>query len=349
VSRNREKGDFRKGVHELSPSCLAYLQPDGSWGRNNAGLVTDGEGSLLVDTLFTIGLTHEMLSAFRDACPRAARIGQVINTHANGDHCWGNQVVDGAEIISTAKSAAEMTELDPADMAKLAGLARKTAGWGGVRLALSALAGALGVTKVQAVLAAAPYLNEIFGEYDFTGIRLVPPTRTFDGTLTLEVGAKRVELIEVGPAHTKGDLLVWVPEDRVVFTGDILFIDGHPVVWEGPVSNWVAACDRILALNAQAIVPGHGPLTDRAGVVAVRDYLVYLETEARARFEAGMTWQEAAIDISMGQFDHWSDAERVAVNVETLFREFNNLGSRPSVVPCFVAMAKYAAETGCRH
>ncbi len=336
-------GRHTMSIEELGSGCFACLQSDGSWGWSNAGLISDSGASLLVDTLFTLPLTARMLRALRDACPSAGEVGQVVNTHANGDHCWGNQVVENAEIISTRKAAQEMREFEAGDMVRMCALARRASGWGRLRGPLAGLAGLLGATKVQHVLEAAPYLDSIFGDFDFQGIRLVPATRTFDGTLTLEVGSKRVELIEVGPAHTKGDLLVWLPRERILFTGDILFIDGHPIIWEGPVDNWIRACDRIVDLQPQAIVPGHGPLTDLRGVVQVRDYLIYLRDESTRRFEAGMGPSEAAYDISVGQFSHWNDAERVVVNVDTIYRDLRREPPRQgSPLPCFVAMSRYS-------
>src|SRR3546814_12698211 len=77
------------------------------------------------------------------------------------------------------------------------------------------------------------------------------------------VGNKRVRLVDVGPAHTASDVLVHVPEDRVVYTGDILFNGGHPAIWAGPVGNWIKACDTILDWNVDFIVPGNGPVSDR--------------------------------------------------------------------------------------
>ena len=94
-----------------------------------------------------------------------------------------------------------------------------------------------------------------------------------------------VELIEVGPAHTQGDMLAYVPDDRTIFTGDILFIGGTPIVWAGPLANWIAACDLMLGLDVDTVVPGHGPVTDKAGVAEVRDYLAFVDAAAAVRHD----------------------------------------------------------------
>ena len=130
---------------------------------------------------------------------------------------------------------------------------------------------------------------EAFGAFDFGEVTLRAPTTTFEEELVLTVGDKAVHLIQVGPAHTRGDTLVYVPANRVVFTGDILFMGSHPVMWEGPVSNWVRACDVLLALDVDIVVPGHGPLTDKTGVRAARAYWVALERAVQAGHAAGAT------------------------------------------------------------
>src|SRR2546421_9151623 len=78
-----------------------------------------------------------------------------------------------------------------------------------------------------------------FGPFNFENITLTPPGKTFEGEMTLKVGNKTVQLIEVGPAHTRGDTLAHIPDDRVVFTGDILFIGGDPLMWAGPLGDWL--------------------------------------------------------------------------------------------------------------
>ncbi len=315
-------GEFRfsKGLHDLGDGAWAWLQPDGSWGWSNAGLIEDGGESLLVDTLFDLRLTEEMLRALRASIPAAARIGTLVNTHANGDHCYGNQLLAGARIVASRASAEEMDELPPETMA--------------------------GLMKNAAALGpGGEFLRRCFAPFEFGGIVHTPPTETFDGELRLRVGGKEVVLIEVGPAHTKGDVIVHVPADGVIYTGDILFIDGTPIMWQGPVANWIAACERIAALGCDVIVPGHGPITDAKGALAVRDYLVYVRDEARSRYDAGLDAAAAARDIALGDFSAWGDAERIAVNVHTLYREWSaGAQGRANALELFGLMAELAAR-----
>ncbi len=288
---------YEKGLHEVADGVWAYLQPDGGWGWSNAGLVTGGGTSLLVDTLFDLRLTAEMLAAMRRITPAAEHIGTVVNTHANGDHCYGNALVAGSEILSTVRCAEEMGQLPPSTMA-----------------AMMRAAPSLG--------RAGEFLARIFAPFDFDDVPLTLPSRTFEGRLDLRLGDRRVSLVEVGPAHTAGDAIVHLPTDGVVFTGDILFHGGHPIVWAGPVANWVAACDRILALEPTVVVPGHGPLATPGAVADLKVYFEFLTREARTRFDAGMTPMEAARDIELGPYSGWGEPERVVANVHALYRDF---------------------------
>ena len=329
-------------LREVGEGSFAYLQGDGSWGWSNAGLVTSRGDALLVDTLYDLNLTRRMLDVMRRRTSAADHIATVVNTHANGDHCWGNQLVSGAEIVASRRAAAEMRELSPALMKTLVRASRLALGLGGrVRRAADVL-GRL-VPRAASFGAAAQFVVDKFGAFDFEGIELTLPTTTFDGDLTLQVGDKDVHLIEVGPAHTSGDAIVHVPSDRVVFSGDILFIGSHPIVWDGPVSNWIRACDRILELDIDTVVPGHGPLTDKAGVLRVKEYWEYLLSESRDRFEAGMSADEAARDIAFEGFSHWLDRERVAVNVDTIYRELSGDRSKRDPLALLASMARFAA------
>lgn len=307
------KSNYGAGVRDLGRGCFAYLQPDGGWGLSNAGLVTDSGEALLVDTLFDLPHTRLMLDEFARAS--RAKIRTVFNTHHNGDHWYGNELVAGAEIVASEKAAAAMAHESPAVLASMMKAAPN-----------------LGLTG--------EYFVHCFGRYEFTGITPKMPDVTFHGRLTRRVGTKSVELIEVGPAHTGGDALAYVAAAKTIFTGDILFINGHPIVWAGPVANWIAACDLILGLDVETVVPGHGPVTDKEGVRRVRDYLVYIAREARARYESGLGAFEAARSIALDDFASWGDSERIAVNVATLYREFGAKDTPSDAATLFGWMAQ---------
>lgn len=304
---------YTLGLHELSNGCHAYLQPDGGWGWSNAGLIVGDGASLLVDTLFDLKITQKMLDTMAHATQKAP-ISTVVNTHANGDHCYGNQLLAGKEIIASAATAHEMSEVPPAMLA-----------------ALNSAPGDVG-----------DLFRHFFGEFDFEGIEPTLPTKTFTGKHSVTVGGRVVELVEVGPAHTAGDTLVFVPDARTVYTGDILFIGGTPIVWAGPLDNWIAACDLICSSDVEHIVPGHGPLTDKAGVTAIRDYLAYVQDEATERFNGGMDAWDAARDIALNGFAKWGEFGRLAVNVDTVYRTLSGTHKSPDVVEQFRRM--YAME-----
>ncbi|MDP4977746.1 MAG: MBL fold metallo-hydrolase [Ilumatobacteraceae bacterium] len=302
---------------ELSDGCLAYVQPDGSWGWSNAGLVVGDGASLLVDTLFDLKLTQQMLDSLAPFT-RSAPIRSLVNTHANGDHCYGNELVAGAEIIASTAAAHEMTEVPPAMLA-----------------ALNAAPGEIG-----------QLFRSFFGAFEFADITMTLPTRTFDVRLDVEVGGRVIELIEVGPAHTRGDVIAYVPDARTMYTGDVLFIGGTPIVWAGPLSNWILACDLMLGMDIDTVVPGHGPVTDKQGIVQVRDYLSFIEQGAVARYESGMDAFDAARDIARemsatgSSFASWGEAGRISVNIETAYRSLDPNHQSPDVVEQFRRMAQ---------
>ncbi len=310
---------YERGLHEIGAGTWAYLQPDGGWGWSNAGLVADGDASLLVDTLFDLRLTAEMLESMRRATAAAETVDTVVNTHANGDHCYGNQLVAGAEIVASTASAREMEEV-PASV--LAGMVANAPGLGAI----------------------GEFVTEIFGRFSFEGIEKVGPTRTFERELTLTVGERDVRLLELGPAHTAGDVVVHLPDAGVVFTGDLVFNGGHPIVWAGPVANWVAACDRLLALDADVVVPGHGPLGDRTCIEAERGYLQWLIDEGTPRLQGGLSPLQAARDMAGGPYAGWGEGERLVVNLTAVARDLG-LAPADDFLTLFGGMAELAAAT----
>jgi 2-keto-4-pentenoate hydratase/2-oxohepta-3-ene-1,7-dioic acid hydratase in catechol pathway/glyoxylase-like metal-dependent hydrolase (beta-lactamase superfamily II) len=290
---------YTRGLHEIGDRVWAWMLPDGGFGWSNAGLVAGDGASLLVDTLFDLPLTREMLAAMAPITERAP-ITDALITHSNGDHTHGNQLLDGSvRVIAATGTAEEIKHGMAPEMLVMA----QTADLGPV---------------------ATRYLRERFGPFDFGGITLRNADQTFDDRLTVEVGGRRVELLNLGPAHTAADSVVHVPDAGVLFAGDLLFIGCTPIVWAGPLANWVAACDAMIALDAPTVVPGHGPITDADGIRAVRGYLVHIAEQSEAAYRKGLSFLEAADTIDLGEYASWLDAERAVINVYTRYRELDS-------------------------
>jgi cyclase len=306
---------FPTGLSDLGEGVYAWLQPNGDAGESNAGLVVGKGESLLIDTLWDLRLTRQMLAAMA-AHTVNAPIRVLVNTHADGDHCWGNQLLAGAEIVATRATTQDMLEEDPRTLRMLATLGRAVRPLARLRSPLPGLR----------MLAEFATLTEMLTPYDFAGIDLTCPTRTFDGTLSLEVGGRRIELIELGSAHTPGDTIVHVPDARKVFAGDLMFVGVTPIMWVGPVENWLAALDRIIDLNPRVVVPGHGPPTDLDGVRAVRAYWQYVAAAVREGVANGINPADAAKqivhspDFGRQPFADWDNHERLIVSAQIIAR-----------------------------
>jgi cyclase len=319
---------FEGGLREIAPGVHAWLTPNGSWGETNAALVV-GEGeSLLVETLWTVPMTRRMLDAMEPLSAEAP-IRRLVNTHADGDHWWGNQLVAGAEIVATRAAAEEMSAMTPGRMASFKRLARALGA--GARLRLPG--GELG-----------RYVSRMLAPFDFSGIDLTPPTRTFEGSLTLDVGGRAVELIEVGPAHTGGDAIVHVPDASTVLAADILFSGLTPVMWAGPPERWIAALERIEELAPDVVLPGHGPPSTLAEVRELRGYFELVARAGRERLGAGDSTDDAAVAIveseefRAGPWASWPLPERLAVTLRTM------AGTAGNPLATFAEVAKVACR-----
>ena len=275
------------GVH-------AVLTPGLRLGESNSGLIGSG-GGLVVDTFWDLPSTQAMLDLYASVHPDAPR--RLVNTHHNGDHCFGNQLLADAEIIAHRGCAERFGTDAPPEL-------------------LAALAASEDIAPELEPFA------EALRSFDFSGIELTPPTTVIDDDTTIDLGDRSVELLYVGPAHTEGDVAVWLEEDGVLFTGDVLFHECAPIGWEGSYAAWIDALERLAALEPDVVVPGHGPLTDASGLLALRDYLIHVRTAARAHFDAGDDVYTAASQIDLAPFRGWAEHERIVFQVDRAYREF---------------------------
>lgn len=301
---------FAEGLYELTPDTYAWMVPNGSWGETNLGLLRCGAQSVLIDTCWDLHFMREMLdhsAAVLDTAP----ISHVINTHADGDHCWGNQLFADGPITSTQASALQIHQHPPAQLRALQ--------WG------ARLFQHLPIGHVDAL---GRYMGDMLRPYRFGGVKVVAANQTFSGQTSIDVNGVVLRLVEVGPGHTDGDCIVHVPDRHVVYTGDILFVGVTPVAWAGPVSRIVDALQQVKTLQAKVIVPGHGPLATLSEVQDQIDYWDWLQSYLAPMAAAGMTPDQASqhclqsTSFRESPFAAWLAPERLFTSACTLYREW---------------------------
>ncbi|MGA5702336.1 MBL fold metallo-hydrolase [Peterkaempfera bronchialis] len=304
-------------------------QPSTGWGMANCGLLSPRRGrtAAWIDSPYDRARALEFLELGRPLLAEGARIDRVIVTHGNGDHLWGAEVVPEAEVIATRETLGHIDhEPDPAQLHALVhGIDPDTVlGW---------------------------YLRRSFGRFDWSGTEVRRPGTVFTGELELQVGDIPVHLIALPPAHTAGDLLVHLPQQGTVFTGDVVFAHtadqpgDHPVHWAGPLAGVVSACERALATGASTFVPGHGPILDREGVRGHIGYLEYVRERAHRLHTAGVPALEAACRVIAEQrHPGMSLPERLVVTIATEYRHLEGGGGLPDMLATVSQVAQVAWE-----
>ena len=295
-------------MEQVSNSCFAVLNEKNRVCDANSGLINLG-GGMVIDTQSDLPHARQMIEMFGKVWPAMPK--RVVNTHEDSDHVFGNQLFEGAEIIGHRSLPERMKKV--AEPEEIQGL---------MEAANGAVKGFLLKLVHPGLAAAGRQLDE---DYDFSGIELVPPTTLFDDRLEIMLDDAEVHIIHVGPCHEVGDALIWMPKERVLFAGDVLFRLCTPMGWVGTYEKWFETLDMIVdELKPEVIVPGHGPLCGVEGATEMKAYLEYVRNESRAFFDKGLKAGEAARKIDLGPYSDWLCPERIYMNIERAYREFRN-------------------------
>lgn len=273
-------------LRTVADDVFAWVQADGSWWVNNAGAIGTPNGVIVIDTCATERRTRAFLRAVARETD-AAPITCAVNTHHHGDHTYGNCLLPESTVI-------------------------------------------IGHEATRAGLLADPVIDGCppFWEPvpDWGNVTRRPPTATICTGLTLHCGHVQVELRHPGyPAHTAGDLVAWLPGQRVLFAGDLLFNQVTPLMFMGSVDGALRALDWIARFEPHCVVPGHGEIIDSRALPDVLDahrryYQMVLAT-ARAGLREGLSPLDAAGRCELGEFAGLPDAERVVLNLHRAYAD----------------------------
>ncbi len=236
-----------EGLVKIADGVYSYVDaknpsPMASFGAN-AGIIVGADGVVVVDTLTSAKEAQRFIKDIRSITGKP--IKYAINTHHHLDHSLGNSefVKQGAVIIAHEGCKVEAWK------------------------------------DAETILKRA--LNYGFTAEALEGTSIVLPSLTFADRMTIDLGGRTVELISASPSHTSGSAVVLVPDVKVLFTGDTLFTNYHPNIRDADIESWIKTIDKIAVLDAQKIIPGHGPVSTKQDLADMKAYLRVLDAKAR--------------------------------------------------------------------
>jgi cyclase len=292
---------------QLRPNVWAFIRGGGD-GVDNASLSNAG---LIVgpDNAMIVDALGPPLHAkeFKAAVARATTkpVTRLVNTHHHRDHTNGDYLWQPVEIVMTP--------------------------------AMREMVLAQGIP-------AHPYDTRPQWQEGMGELRLAPPTTVITGDTTYYYGDTEVRLILPGPSHTAGDIMVYLPKEKILFSGDVGFFYVTPAPFSANVAGWLKTVDRIMHMDVDVIVPGHGPVGGKKELAEMAEFIRLLVNEIRPGYNAGKPPALAAADVRLGRFANWGNPERIPAMAVRLYDEWN--GTAPldiDTVNQAAAQAEYAA------
>ncbi len=281
---------WKSGLQEIAPDVFAYIHSGVGWDICNSGFIVSDDGVMVIDAMMVASMVRPYLEEIRKVTDQPIRY--VVNTHHHADHSLGNQFYLPTEVVShRACREAFLTRFADTDM-----------------------------------------LTQRWPEYreDWVKTRLTAASITYEDKMIVHLGDRVIELLHPGPAHTYGDTLVYLPQEKVLFTGDVAFHYLTPLARDGHLSNWIKVANGILKhLDVTTLMPGHGPVSGKEVVSKTLSYLRLVKRASKLHFERGASVEEASRAIRLGEYADWVEPERVMLNVQRLYQEFRGELPRP--------------------
>ncbi|MCI4350941.1 MAG: MBL fold metallo-hydrolase [Thermoplasmata archaeon] len=277
---------------QLGEGLYAGVARHDGWGICNTGLIDTGDGGLVFDTSTTARSAHEIRAAatrFLGRAPTGA-----VNSHWHFDHSLGNRAFEDLPIWGTRRTREFLLETREALMAELTPAALEK-GVGELEARRAAAPSRDARNDVEFMLRYVRALHSEAGSH-----RIAPPDRTFETRHTFP-GSRGAELLSFGRGHTESDAVLYLPREKVLFTGDLAVVGQQPSMGSGDAAHWLVVLDEIGRLGPERIVPGHGPVSPAEALGETREYveaiLAAVERPGGSPLPAGLRRWEGSVTL----------------------------------------------------
>jgi glyoxylase-like metal-dependent hydrolase (beta-lactamase superfamily II) len=254
-------------------------------GLTNAGIIVGDSGVMVIDSLRVPSFARELIQDVRHITDKP--IEYLVDTHSHWDHSWGNEEFPEATIIGHDNCYAEMVDVEAQNQ------------W-----------------RDKIIAANAPWSEEA------SLVNITPPNLTFESSMRLFFGGREILLKHPGRAHTGGDIVIHLPDEKLVFTGDIAPDGGVPYLGDSYPAEWPDTDDRIVELPVERFVSGHGPVGDHAALSVARDFIHELVGQMKTAIRDGQdakTATASVIGALTPDFGGWRSFERLGETLPVVY------------------------------
>ncbi len=307
-------------LSQLADGVYAHIVSPDSDAVANAGIVILNSGVLVFDTHFSAEAAEALEEKIKSITPRPVRY--LINSHFHPDHTHGNQAFAGVrQIIGSTGARQDMLRKDLPALNRMQVIAQSQVAQ------LSRELEKEKDSRRQEALRAQLNSRQAFMRR-LASLKILPPIMTLDDELTIEEAGRKVELRYLGTGHTEGDIVLFLPQERIAFLGDLFFNHALPNVEDANLLEWMKTLREILKLDAQTFVPGHGPVGTRSDIENFLAYLVDLKAQVEPAVTRGDSLEQVMQNLRVpAKYSSYDFQTFYPANLQKMYAELKAVAS----------------------
>ena len=286
-SNDKDFSTTNFSVIKLTDGVYACIHKPGGKAISNSGIVDNGEATIIFDTFLSPDAAEELIAAVEKM--KLSPIKYVINSHCDNDHVRGNQCFSSdVKIISTKRTAELIRDEEPKAIAEEKIYAKDL--YENYDSLDRAFTGDTASSEYMTIRLMKPYFEELSQSH--LKIKTRVPDTYVENEMSLNGSKIKVSLIDKGAGHTESDLIMYLPEEGILFAGDLVFNEAHPYLGYGYAKELKARLTELEQMKPRIVVPGHGDTGGTETIISTRDYIEDIERIAKEMKDAGNTIED---------------------------------------------------------
>lgn len=302
-------------IEKLDEGVYAVIHKAGGYAICNSGIVDLGDETLVFDCFISPKAARDLKKAAEELTGN--QVKYVVNSHFHNDHIRGNQVFVDADIISTQRTRELIEKNEPEELEWEKSVVDQR-----IESTQQKISEETDTRKLKELKMWLGYYEAI--KESFSDYKITLPNSILIDTMKIKGSEREAILFTRGKAHTESDIVLWLPEEKILFSGDILFVDCHPWLGDGSVIEWIEYLKELKLLNPIKIIPGHGPVGTTEQIDLMISYIGTIIQIVDDAIEKNLTEEEIAATQIPNAFINWWFSRFFVPNISILYDKRTN-------------------------